>query len=151
MSRLTHLKIKIKNLAAESGIIRLEERKTLKRILNLKELVQNGSSTVEHNGFVVNSSEVATLALFGFQSLSEHRRGIVRSVARINLLAYGFLRGREYVEMEARCHEAPNFDEVEKIARRFSVGSQMDAWKAWRDRAEAHLEAQSERNLKEAC
>lgn len=71
MSRKTELKIKIMSLAAESRIIRREEKKWPGR--HAKRL-----------------------------SLREHRIGDVRTEARCALLAYGFLRGRLYRQVENR-------------------------------------------------
>jgi hypothetical protein len=72
-----HLKIKIKSLAAESRIIRREEKR--------------------HPGESYNRT-----------SLYLHRIGIVRSEARAALLAYGYLRGKRYAQLEAKCHTPPD-------------------------------------------
>ena len=61
--------------------------------------------------------------------LNDHRTGIVRSHARLNLLAYGILTGMPYERMEKKCYEAPNFNEVSKIALRF--GGSEDDVSAW--------------------
>lgn len=53
--------------------------------------------------------------------LAEHRRGIVRTAARETLLAYGFLRGRSYESMEAKCHEAPNWAAVKKMVEKYGA------------------------------
>jgi hypothetical protein len=75
---ITYLKIKIKSLAAEAKIIRLEEGRW------------PGTSTVRHG-------------------LHEHRIHEVRSEARAALLAYGYLRGRRYAQLEAPIgNDAPN-------------------------------------------
>jgi len=87
--RLVHLKVKVKSLAAEAGIIRFEENKS--------------------RGFRKSS-------------LNEHRRGIVRYHARLNQLAYGFLRGRSYHQMEVKAATEPEWDEVRKLIKRFGVG-----------------------------
>lgn len=121
MSRKTHLKVKIKNLAAEAGIIRLEERKAKQH--------RNNAKTQEH----WNEHHRA------FMDLKDHRKGIVRDVARINLLAYGFLRGRSYAQMENYTREAPRFNKVYEIIKRFGSAEDLSRWDAWKEEAEGHL------------
>ena len=85
--RRLFLKVKIKSLAAESRIIRQEERK-------------NPHARI---------------------GLAEHRRRVVRPVSRINNLAYGFIRGRSYRQMELFSRTSPNWKEVWKVIERFGV------------------------------
>jgi hypothetical protein len=61
----------------------------------------------------------------------------VRDHARHNLLAYGILCGVPYEAMEIKCHEAPDFGRVEKIALRF--GAEKEAVSAWVDDATGYL------------
>ncbi|MEE8114492.1 MAG: hypothetical protein V3T23_09055 [Nitrososphaerales archaeon] len=56
--------------------------------------------------------------------LALHRKGIVRTEARHTHLAYGFLRGREYRQMERTTHEAPDWDKVRKMVDKY--GSHLD-------------------------
>jgi hypothetical protein len=52
-----------------------------------------------------------------------HRRLVVRRHTRMNLLAYGFIRGRKYRQIEAKVRQPLRVDqwrEVEKIVKRFS-------------------------------
>lgn len=88
----TYLKVKIKSLAAEARIIRHEESKALKR-----------KNTALKDG------------------LACHRRGIVRSAARLTHLAYGFLRGRPYKALEAKCAVKPDWDRVWKMVEKYGV------------------------------
>lgn len=127
MSRVTHLKIKIKNLAAESGIIRLEENKLAKADAYRK---AHGKEKVHFTRRV---------------ELADHRRGIVRSVARVNLLAYGFLRGRSYARMEVKTISIPDFKDILKHAKNFSPAwgdEEKLEWEVWLGDAKAHLSAQ---------
>lgn len=149
-----YLKIKIKTLVEESRIIRSHERKAKARMQKMK-----AKGLPEEK---VRSAKETLLAL------KYHRRGVVRSAARSNHLAYGFLRGIPYAEMEAKCRFGPDWSEVEKIAARFAgitpdretVRSyqrrglrgyescyarwdEFDAkWAAWRAEADAHLAGQ---------
>jgi len=82
-----YLKVKIKSLAAESKIIRAEERKNKR--------ARSG--------------------------LAEHRRGIVRAAARHTLLAYGFIRGRKYSDMESKCGHGPNWNNIWRMVEKYGV------------------------------
>ena len=53
--------------------------------------------------------------------LADHRKGIVRTEARHTHLAYGFLRGRDYHQMESSTHEAPNWDKVRKMVEKYGT------------------------------
>ncbi len=75
--RTVELKIKIKSLAKEAQIIREEERRRLALTSDRKK----------------------------YMELREHRVGKVRSAARYAQLAYGFLRGKPYRTIEAKCHK----------------------------------------------
>jgi len=124
--RRIQLKVKIKYLAEEARIIRLEERRAASRQLH--------------------------------EDLYRHRIDVVRYEARHCLLAYAFLRGKEYAEVEASAHDWPNFEKVDRIARRFGPvmpwrGESREEFKArkyefsealieWCDRAEAYLRGQ---------
>lgn len=94
-----HLKVKIKALAAEAGIIRHEERK-----------------------FPRGQRNNAT-----FASLNGHRRYVVRPAARSALLAYGFLRKRSYRQIERECYEAPSASHVADLVCRFGGIPKADA------------------------
>ncbi len=48
------------------------------------------------------------------------RDNSLRSETRHALLAYGFLRGRDFKRMEAKSYVPPNFRRIEEIARRFA-------------------------------
>lgn len=53
--------------------------------------------------------------------LREHRVGIVRQAARETHLAYGFIRGRTYAQMEANCEKAkaPDWAAVRKMIGKY--------------------------------
>lgn len=142
MSRINHLKVKIKTLTAEAAIIRKEEAKALARP-KLSVFKKVDGNWGWHPA--VTSDEIARGVNSEYTALREHRVGIVRQAARTNLLAYGFLRGRSYSRMESTTYVAPDFAEVEKVARRFSPTKWDDArWKEWVAEAMAHLKAQAD-------
>ena len=105
--RTKHLKIKIKTLAAESKIIRHEERKALS---NPRQFKDGGYNPL-------------------FEGLRDHRLSVVRTYARSNHLAYGFLLGHKYEDIERSCKEEPNFCEVRKIALAF--GGNLEQFNQW--------------------
>lgn len=88
-----YIKVKILSLAAEAKIIRKQEQKARKH--------GNRSLRV---------------------GLADHRRGIVRHEARHAQLAYGFLRGTPYKQMEAKCHPGcgPDFKKVRSSIERYA-------------------------------
>lgn len=111
MSRITHLKIKIKTLAAESSIIRLDEQKALEHGRKGKALDRD-----DYEPHYV-----------AYKSMNDHRTGIVRSTARENLIAYGYLRGLTIDQIESPNSDPSQFPDPKKIAdlaRNFSDGDQ---------------------------
>lgn len=88
----TELRVKIKSLAAEARIIRNEEGR-----------------------FPRGQRHHTT-----FQSLHSHRTGIVRREARHALLAYAFMRGRQYRQLEAKTHAEPDAGLICGIIKRFA-------------------------------
>ena len=52
-------------------------------------------------------------------SLQGHRIIVVRKEARHSLLAYAFLRGKKYSEVENSAHEIPDFVKVGKLVENF--------------------------------
>jgi hypothetical protein len=97
------LKIKIKSLVAEAGIIRVQEQRQL------------GFAAKCKNEEYRDQHETSARRLKG------HRKGVVRNEMRQSLLAYGFLNAKPYKCMEATCrsNNKPNWDTIEKMAIRF--------------------------------
>lgn len=79
---LTYLKVKLKSLSEEAKIIRKEEVKAALRARNAISEERRNSSLEVHSG------------------LHAHRAGTVKPEARATSLAYGFLRGRSYDQVE---------------------------------------------------
>lgn len=88
----TFLKIKIMSLAAEAKIIRREEKKWPKP--------REGKGLMR-------------------MDLYFHRVGIVRTEARSAQLAYGYLRGRPYRRMEAKCYYLPDERRIVEMVVKF--------------------------------
>lgn len=55
-------------------------------------------------------------------SLREHRIWDVRREQRSSLLAYGYLRGQAYRQMEPKAHEPPHYQRVAKMIEKFGGG-----------------------------
>jgi hypothetical protein len=108
-----YLRVKIKSLAEEARIIRREEQRFPRGHRN-NELY------------------------FGLRS---HRTNEVRGEARAALLAYGLLRGRRYAQIEATCHEYPNWARVIELVRKYgsypSKAEAISAVMAWSDPLDA--------------
>lgn len=98
MDERTYLKVKIKSLAAEAKIIRLETKRAKRASIR--------------------------------DGLALHRKGAVRFEARHTHLAYGFLRGREYRQMEQKAHTPPDWDKVRRMIERY--GAHLD-WNSYDD------------------
>lgn len=111
--RKTQLKIKIKSLGEEAKIIKQEEAKW------------------KATPFLVNNEKVTHPLFF---SLQEHRLLVVRTECRASNIAYGYLRGRAYREIENKCHEQPNWGRVEAIILKFTGNAFFDV----KDRKKLH-------------
>ena len=120
---LTYLKVKLKSLSEEAKIIRKEEVKAALRARNAISEERRNSSLEVHSG------------------LHAHRAGVVKPEARATSLAYGFLRGRSYDQVEGSTNQPVpqyiknragkmvgkygNFDSVAEVVE---VGYQFDHW-----------------------
>ena len=102
----TYLRIKIKSLAEEAKIIRREEKKPHS----------------DMNEFGYSGHRIG---------LRCHRTGTVRREARHTLLAYGFIRGRKYRQMEAKCEFPPDWDAVRRMVGKYGLPD--PTWKMWWD------------------
>lgn len=91
MDERAYLKVKIKSLAEEAKIIRLETK----------------------------HAKLGSIRL----GLYLHRIHVVRPEARHTHLAYGFLRGREYHQIEPKAHTAPNWKKVRKMVEKYGTHS----------------------------
>lgn len=114
------LKVKIKSLAEEAQIIRLEERRALAR-------------TPEGKPSKWTDPDL-------YSGLREHRIGTVRSEQRLSLLAYAFLRGTPYHKVEPKAATKPDWERVRKLVDKFGltwqagcegIAEQRRAWSEW--------------------
>lgn len=112
MNRTLNLKIKIKSLAAEAVIIRDDERR-------LKRVSRHGARWNTF-GPDENRHPANQRRFEAYRDIRQHRTLAVRAEARYSLLAYGFIRGRAYKAIEAKCHEPPFWMSVARMVKRFS-------------------------------
>lgn len=82
--------------------------------------------------------------------LHQHRVVKVRKVTRVSHLAYGFLKGVAYSRMEAKSYTVPNFNEVERIAIRFSEESSQVIKQRFEEWMSAAREARKDPSIKKA-
>lgn len=69
-------------------------------------------------------------------SLQSHRKLGIRKSARAAHIAYAFLKNKQYFQIEAKYHEAPDWKEVEKNIKRFTreqdpriLAQQFEEWR----------------------
>ncbi len=103
MLNLFALKIKVKSLAAESRIIRAQELK-------------------------LKGKNWCSLA----NPLRDHRRGPLRAEARDAHIAYGFLKGRTYRQMEDDPETEPNWDNIARMVKKYGTGEFTKSLETWR-------------------
>lgn len=110
------LKVKIKSLAAEAGIIRLEERRAKGR-----RKWQGGRRLV---GEFIGRDDILRMSLRG------HRVRDVRREQRSSLLAYAFLRGKSYAVCERPAADnPPDLERLHSLVKKFGpVGG---VWTKW--------------------
>ncbi len=110
----TYLRIKIKSLAAEAVLIKFEERKWFKWI-GTKEIHDKEGKLVATNDVYRKDHPLR-------MSLRQHRIDVVRPECRHSNIAYGYMRGRAYKQIENKCYIQPNWERVAEIVRKFSGG-----------------------------
>lgn len=116
-----YLKVKVVSLAAEARIIRNLEQK---RRAYLRRTTGVAGDTA-------------------FWGLRKHRTWDVRREARSSCLAYGFLRGRHYRALEAKCYSKPDWKRVQYLIERYGEGDKrllVQKFSEWKDAQEIPVE-----------
>jgi hypothetical protein len=120
------LKCKAIALAEESKAFKKQEQREKRLYRKWKAAAAAGKAKFERNLTVYNG-------------IRDHRLMMVRKEARCSLLAYGFLKGLKYQEMENFSWSQPNWDRVEKLALRYANRSTeqdiKQTFAQWRDEA----------------
>lgn len=115
--QVTALKVKIKNLAAEALIIRLEEDKALCRGRGGAAYTPSGTPGGDKKPKRKPSPHRDEVK---YRSLREHRVFDVRREQRASLLAYAFIRGKSYAAVEKPHKDnTPDLDRVQKLVEKF--------------------------------
>lgn len=134
-----YLKIKIKSLALEAETIRREEKK-----YKTKYEYQNAiNNALAENGNEAEITDRADAILHTRITLHEHRVNHVRKEARAALLAYGFLNGRAYTEIEGYTRTGFSWKRVEELVKKYGEGDQrtlLQQFAEWRDNAQDHID-----------
>jgi len=102
MLNLFALKIKVKSLAAESRIIRSQELK-------------------------LKGKNWCHLA----RPLQVHRRGALRAEARDTHIAYGYLKGRSYSQIEATVNRPADWDNIARMVKKYGntgLAEKLEDW-----------------------
>jgi hypothetical protein len=138
-----YLKIKAVSLTAEAKLIRKDEIKMLKASM---ESAAKGKSKIAEKQEAI------------FKGLQWHRIWDVRNEARVTNIAYGFLRGHEYKNIERNTTKKIRWRRVEDLAMRYGEGDITELqfrFQDWKIRAEeyfrgvalAHLQKKEEKRL----
>lgn len=132
-----YLKIKIKSLALEAETIRREEKKFKTHYEYLKSL--DGLPNRDQDILDKNKSQSLNTRI----NLHEHRVNHVRKEARAALLAYGFLNGRDYQEIEGFTRTGFSWKRVEELIKKYGEGEPqklLQQFAEWRDAAQDHID-----------
>lgn len=139
----TYLKIKIKSLAAEATMIRREERnhnighrgrvRIRRQLARATDLTPGQRARLERRLSAPNET-----ALKAFWGLRHHRTYDVRSESRASHIAYGFLRGLNYKQIEGTAKSSPNWSRVEDLVKKYGdddIRVRMQRFAEWREAA----------------
>lgn len=132
-----YLKVKIKSLTAEAQMIRAEERKCnigCRARVRLRRLLRKSNSLppedrARYERWIKAPSENAMKAFWG---LRYHRIADVRHEARAAHVAYGFLRGRTYEQVEGSAQSSPNWERVESLVKKYGAPGDRERFAEWR-------------------
>jgi hypothetical protein len=105
----SYLKVKACTLAAEASIIKTQEQKWKKKAADARKREKD--------------PRFAEANFFGLQ---QHRKQVVRREARLTNLAYGFMLGRSYRQIEQMAYIQPDWDAIESMVSRFSTEDERD-------------------------
>lgn len=108
------IKIKALSLGDEIARIRHEERKWLKQSRWCRRVL-NGQVNRQ---VTVDPATTQAHALANFWGLRSHRLEL-RVEARIANLAYGFIRGRKYAQIENKVYTQPDWSKVVRLVEKY--------------------------------
>ena len=117
---LSHLQVKVWNLAQEAHYIRSKEKKWKDRARAARAKAKDPKFSEDN-----------------FWSMRNHRMEL-RVESRCSQLAYGFLRGKAYADMEFLAYSSPDWSRIENIVNRFSQDDSRlvtQSFAEWKDTA----------------
>jgi len=118
-----YLKTKCCSLAEEAKIIRRLERSRIKKGRRAASLGKTEAANYHYS------------VLFG---LRDHRTRDVRQESRHSNLAYGFIKGREYNEIEQSAFKQPNWKRVQTLVEKYGEGDKtilLENFATWKNKA----------------
>ena len=120
----SYLKMKVMSLAEEAKIISKEEKRWLRKAA-ANRAKQQDPKYAEDN----------------FLGLSVHRRRDIRKEARSAHIAYSFLCGRSYSEIERFAHTEPDWKRVKKLVTKYADPHTVETlFNQWMAKAKANYE-----------
>lgn len=137
----TYLKIKIKSLAAEATMIHREERRQnighRGRVRIRRQLARATDLTPAQRARLERRlAKPSDNAMKAFWGLRHHRQWDVRSESRASHIAYGFLRGLSYAQVEGTAKTSPNWSRVEDLVKKYGeddIRVRLQRFAEWRD------------------
>ena len=137
---ISYLKVKVCTLAAESKCIKVQQRHWKKRAAAARAREKD-----ENLKPFLKSEATIAFAEQNFFGLRQHRvgKGGVQKEARDSNIAYGFLRNRTYSVIEKFAYTKPNWENIERMVRKFGGEDNRDVmqrFSAWMDAAGQYAE-----------
>jgi len=119
-----YLKVKACILANEARIIKTLEQRTKERLAKRRAIIKEGNTKYEGKGLELMAENNARDSR-AFWGLRRHRLTEVRREARRTYLAYGFIRGKNYVTMEVGCRlnnqlKKTDWEAIEAMALKYA-------------------------------
>lgn len=159
------LKIKSRSLALEGQLIHQNESKLKRQIERCKAKIAELNSmpplevTTADLNFIKECEATLARLRADRDSLRHHRKDIVRPFTRTAMLAYGFLKGRAYKEMERKRYTDPDWDALAKTIERHGsragiLQDRMQAFAQWKAEAgvpDVHTNTPRKQRMKEAA
>ena len=87
-------------------------------VVDRREMLRVKVKSLAEEARIIRQEEHRTKGVLR-DELHRHRTWDVRREARASCLAYGFIRGRSYSQMEARCVQPPNWETVKRLVQKF--------------------------------
>ncbi len=139
--RRSYLKIKIVSLAAEARLIRAEENRWFLTADGARVSRKEQRAAAEEIPATAENRTARRLSRSWLRNgvhrtgLRTHRLCVVRPEARAALLAYGFIRGRRYRQIEATAVVPPNWKRVYELVQRYGlvmadIKARFETWSA---------------------